>query len=76
MNAPPVADTLLQEGDGLLLVGSPRSIEEAKEAVGHEDPGRLSRDRANYDVDPRLMSRRRLSSASRCGKFRCRNSPS
>ena len=46
--------TLLQEGDGLLLVGSPQSIEEAKEAVGHEDPGRLSRDRANYDVDPGL----------------------
>lgn len=49
-NAPPVAETRLQEGDGLLLVGSPRSIEEAKESVGHEDPGRLSRDRANYDV--------------------------
>src|SRR6478735_8624239 len=50
MNTPPVATTLLQEGDGLLLVGSPQSIEEVKEAVGHEDPGRLSRDRANYDV--------------------------
>ena len=50
MNSPPLPTTLLQEGDGLLLVGSPQSIEEAKEAVGHEDPGRLSRDRANYDV--------------------------
>ena len=50
MNAPPAPETLLQEGDGLLLVGSPRSIEEAKESMEHEDPGAWSRDRANYDV--------------------------
>lgn len=50
MNAPPVATSRLQEGDGLLLVGSPDSIEQAKASVGHEDPGRISRDRADYDV--------------------------
>ncbi|EIM27006.1 aspartate:alanine exchanger family transporter [Microvirga lotononidis] len=49
-NAPPLAGTRLHEGDGLLLVGSPTSIEQAKIAVGHEEPGRISRDRANYDV--------------------------
>jgi putative transport protein len=50
VNAPPVPETRLQEGDGLLLVGSPRSIEQARASLGHEEPGRLSRDRANYDV--------------------------
>jgi putative transport protein len=50
VNAPPVTGTRLHEGDGLLLVGSPTSIEQAKAIVGHEEPGRLSRDRANYDV--------------------------
>src|SRR5919112_4441982 len=50
VNTPPVAGTRLHEGDGLLLVGSPAGIERAKAAMGHEDPGRLSRDRANYDV--------------------------
>lgn len=50
VNAPPVAGMRLHEGDGLLLVGSPTSIDRAKAAMGHEDPGRISRDRANYDV--------------------------
>ena len=50
MNAPAVAETRLREGDGLLLVGSPASIEQAKALMGREEPGRLSRDRANYDV--------------------------
>src|SRR5215213_7892541 len=50
VNAPPVAGARLHEGDGLLLVGSPTSIEQAKAAMGREDPGRISRDRANYDV--------------------------
>jgi putative transport protein len=50
VNAPPVAETRLQDGDGLLLVGSPASIEQAKAFMGREEPGRLSRDRANYDV--------------------------
>ncbi|MCG7392820.1 YidE/YbjL duplication [Microvirga sp. ACRRW] len=50
VNAPPAAETRLHEGDGLLLVGSPTSIEQAKVAMGREDPGRISRDRANYDV--------------------------
>ncbi|MBZ6076775.1 aspartate:alanine exchanger family transporter [Microvirga puerhi] len=49
-NAPPVPGTRLHEGDGLLLVGSPASIEQAKASMGREDPGRISRDRANYDV--------------------------
>ncbi|WP_243370810.1 aspartate:alanine exchanger family transporter [Microvirga solisilvae] len=50
MNAPARAETVLHEGDGLLLVGSPTSIEQAKATMGHEDPGRISRDRANFDV--------------------------
>lgn len=50
VNAPPVAETRLQEGDGLLLVGSPTSIEQAKTSIGREEPGRLSRDRADLDV--------------------------
>ncbi|MBA1157027.1 aspartate:alanine exchanger family transporter [Microvirga mediterraneensis] len=50
VNAPPLAGTRLHEGDGLLLVGSPTSIEKAKIAVGHEEPGRISRDRSNFDV--------------------------
>jgi putative transport protein len=49
-DAPAVAETRLREGDGLLLVGSPASIEQAKALMGREEPGRLSRDRANYDV--------------------------
>src|SRR5918993_1087690 len=50
VNAPPDPKTVMHEGDGLLLVGSPSGIERAKAAIGHEDPGRISRDRANYDV--------------------------
>ncbi|KAB0269136.1 aspartate:alanine exchanger family transporter [Microvirga brassicacearum] len=50
VNAPPVSGTKLEPGDGLLLVGSPSSIEQAKAFMGREEPGRLSRDRANYDV--------------------------
>ena len=50
VNAPAAAETNLQEGDGLLLVGSPASLEQAKGAIGREEPGRLSRDRANLDV--------------------------
>jgi putative transport protein len=50
LNAPAVADTRLHEGDALLLVGNPATIEKAKEAIGHEERGRLSRDRADYDV--------------------------
>ncbi|MGO4525174.1 aspartate:alanine exchanger family transporter [Microvirga sp. 2MCAF35] len=49
-NAPPLAGTRLHEGDGLLLVGSPASIEQAKIAMGHEEPGRISRDRSSFDV--------------------------
>src|SRR5215204_4147343 len=50
VNEPPIAGTRLHEGDGLLLVGSPTSIEQAKLAMGREEPGRISRDRANFDV--------------------------
>ena len=65
VNAPPVAETRLQEGDGLLLVGSPTSIEQAKASMGREEPGRLSRDRANLDVVRVYVSA--ASSASRFG---------
>ncbi|MGH6644139.1 MAG: aspartate:alanine exchanger family transporter, partial [Bradyrhizobium sp.] len=50
VNALPVPETRLRAGDGLLLVGSPASIEQTKDLMGREEPGRLSRDRANYDV--------------------------
>jgi putative transport protein len=50
VNAPAAAATRLHEGDGLLLVGTPTSIEQAKSFLGREDPGRLSRDRADFDV--------------------------
>lgn len=50
VNAPATADTILQEGDGLLVTGSPTSIEQAKAFMGREEPGRMSRDRTNYDV--------------------------
>jgi putative transport protein len=50
VNAAPAPETRLHEGDGLLLVGSPASIEQVKTFMGREDPGLLSRDRAHYDV--------------------------
>jgi putative transport protein len=50
VNALATVDTILQQGDALLVTGSPSSIESAKASVGREDPGRLSRDRANYDA--------------------------
>src|SRR5918994_560491 len=49
-NTPATSDTILQEGDGLLVTGSPASIEQAKASVGREEPGRLSRDRSSYDA--------------------------
>jgi len=49
-NCPPLAQTRLREGDGLLLVGSPSGIDGVKDLLGREDPGRLSHDRSDYDV--------------------------
>ena len=57
MNVPPLATTRLREGDGLLLVGSPSGIEQAKESLGREEPGHLARDRADYDVIRVYVSR-------------------
>ena len=50
VNAPPIAETRVRPGDGLLLVGSPASLEKVKAAMGREEPGRISRDRGNMDV--------------------------
>jgi putative transport protein len=50
INTPATAETILQEGDGLLVTGSPASIEQAKASIGREEPGRLSRDRSGYDA--------------------------
>jgi putative transport protein len=50
MNVPATSETALHEGDGLLLTGSPASLDRAKVSLGREDPGRLSRDRADYDA--------------------------
>jgi putative transport protein len=57
MNAPPVAETTLRAGDGLLLVGSPPSLERTTLRFGREQPGLLSRDRADYDVVRVYVSR-------------------
>jgi putative transport protein len=69
LNVPASPDMALQDGDGLLLVGSPVSIERAKVTVGREEPGRLSRDRANYDVVRVYVSKASFI-ASRCGILR------
>jgi putative transport protein len=57
MNAPPVAETRLRAGDGLLLAGSPPGLERATALLGREQPGHLSRDRADYDVVRVYVSR-------------------
>lgn len=57
VNAPPFAATRLRDGDGLLLVGSPQSIERVKEFLGREEPGRISHDRADFDVVRVYVSR-------------------
>jgi putative transport protein len=57
MNAPPIAETRLREGDGLLLACSPASLARVQELVGREQPGLLSRDRADYDVVRVYVSR-------------------
>jgi putative transport protein len=57
LNALPANETRLKEGDALLLIGSPASIEQAKAVMGREDPGRVSRDRADYDVVRVYISR-------------------
>jgi putative transport protein len=57
MNLPPIARTRLAEGDGVLMVGSPASLEAAKAIVGREEPGLLSHDRADYDVVRAYVSR-------------------
>ena len=57
MNVPAAAHTRLQQGDGVLLVGSPASLESASAIVGREEPGLLSRDRADYDVVRAYVSR-------------------
>lgn len=46
----PGDETMLRTGDGLLLIGSPASIESAVALAGREDAGRLRRDRSDYDV--------------------------
>jgi putative transport protein len=49
-NAPPDDQATLHEGDALLVVGHPSSIDQAKATLGEEEVGRISRDRTNYDV--------------------------
>jgi putative transport protein len=50
VNALPEPEVLLHAGDGLLLVGNPKAIDEAITSLGREEPGRLSRHRGHYDV--------------------------
>ena len=40
--APPIAETRLRAGDGLLLVGGPASLERTTALLGREQPGLLS----------------------------------
>jgi putative transport protein len=75
INTPATAETILQEGDGLLVTGSPASIEQAKASIGREEPGRLSRDRSSYDA-VRVYVSRRFSSANHCRTSLCLISPS
>ncbi|MBX3544856.1 TrkA C-terminal domain-containing protein, partial [Chelatococcus sp.] len=49
-NSPPISTMQLKEGDGLLLAGSPIGIDQVRASVGREEPGRLSRDRSDFDV--------------------------
>jgi putative transport protein len=60
---PAVETATLHQGDAVLLVGTPASIDEAKASLGREDPGRISRDRSSYDV-----ARAYVSKASFVGK--------
>ena len=57
MNVPPLGHMRLREGDGVLLVGTPASLERAAAIVGREEPGLISRDRADYDVVRTYVSR-------------------
>lgn len=57
MNAPPVAETRLRAGDGLLLAGSPPSLAHVAGRLGREQPGLVSHDRADYDVVRVYVSR-------------------
>lgn len=57
MNMPPVAETRLRAGDGLLLAGAPVSLERTTALLGREQPGLISRDRADYDVVRVYVSR-------------------
>jgi putative transport protein len=50
VNAAPIAEARLRQGDAILLVGTPASIDKAKSSLGSEEPGRLSRDRSDLDV--------------------------
>jgi len=56
-NALPSPEMRLRGGDGILLLGNPASIEGAERQLGRVEPGRLSRDRADYDVVRAYVSR-------------------
>ncbi|WP_284312093.1 aspartate:alanine exchanger family transporter [Labrys miyagiensis] len=56
-NAPPDEQATMHEGDALLVVGRPSSINQAKASLGEEEVGRISRDRTNYDVTRVYVSR-------------------
>lgn len=47
----------LAGGDGVLLVGLPAALEEARRALGHADPGRISKDRSGLDMGRFFVSR-------------------
>ena len=57
VNALPSPETVLRAGDGLLLVGDPKAIDEVKASLGKEEPGRIGRHRGEYDVVRVYVSR-------------------
>ncbi|MDB5962783.1 MAG: YidE/YbjL duplication [Massilia sp.] len=48
---------ILREGDGVMLLGPPDAVDEAVSRIGSEEPGRLTRDRGDYDVTRVYVSR-------------------
>ncbi|MBL7965110.1 MAG: hypothetical protein JNM31_14850 [Flavobacteriales bacterium] len=56
-NLLPDPATALSAGDGLLLMGLPEALDKVSEALGHADPGRLTKDRSSMDMVRVFVSR-------------------
>ncbi len=56
-NRLPDPQVRLAAGDGVLLFGEPDALEKARIALGHADPGRIAKDRAELDLARFFVSR-------------------